>query len=73
MHFIYTPPNILMPFLKNILTEIHKHLKQNNLINDYFLVIRSSFKKSNLNLTIIIYMKNILERNTWGESHNNYN
>ena len=38
MHFIYTSPNILMPFLKNILNEILNILKQNNLINDYLLV-----------------------------------
>ena len=36
MHFIYTPPNILMPFFQNILTEIYKTLKQNYLINDCF-------------------------------------
>ena len=35
MHFIYTSPNILMPFFQNILTEIYKTLKQNYLIDYY--------------------------------------
>ncbi len=45
MHFIYTSPNILMPFFQNILTEIYNHLKQNYLINDCFFDYKSIHQK----------------------------